>query len=136
MDTVVVIMLKDLETGFLEKELGSLIVLKNENLLVNVFGVEVDSKMEIHMKVTIDRDAEDWEFQAIYDYYDETIYADALKSIKEVEDCYNPTWEMIFDFPEDMIDVEDKVGELLAMHLKELQDVYEVIKDKKGEYIE
>lgn len=136
METIVLIMLKDKETGALINELGSVRVPKNSNLLVNIFGYEADDKTELHMKVTTDRDVLDWEFPAIYDYYDAAVYEGRLTRVTEDEDCYNPTWELIFDFMEDIIDVEDKISELLAIHLSELNDVYEAIKDKAAEYSE
>lgn len=135
MDTVIVIMQKDKETGFLEKEMGSLIIDKNSQYLVNIFAVE-NAKMEVHLKITTDRDVEDWEYNAIFDYYDTEKFNGVVNSISEVEDDYNPTWELIFDYPSDIIFVEDKVCEILEIHKEELNEVYGVIKDKKGEYDE
>ena len=39
-ETVFVIMLKNKETGFLEKELGSLNINKNDEYIVNLFSIK------------------------------------------------------------------------------------------------
>lgn len=136
MDTVIVIMLKNKQTGFLEKEIGNYTIDENEGLIVNVFATEEESEIKVHLKLTVDRDVEDWEFDAIYDYYDEeTVKSEALE-VLEVEDCYNPTWEVIFDFINSQEGMEEKLNKILECHRKEINDVYEAIKDKKEEYTE
>ena len=136
MDTVIVIMLKNKETGFLEKEIGNYTIEENERFIVNAFAVEEESGIKVHLKLTVDKDVEDWEFDAIYDYYDEeTVKTEALE-VLEVEDCYNPTWEIVFDFIDSQEGMEEKLGKILECHRRELEDVYEAIKDKKEEYME
>lgn len=134
MDTVVVIMLKDKETGFLDKELASLSISKDEELIVNLFVEENDENKELHFKISTERDVQDWEYSAIFDYYDTDVFVDKIKSITEVEDYYNPTWELIFDYSDNILEMEEKVIEILNIHKKELEDVYNTIKDKESEY--
>lgn len=133
MDTVIVIMQKNKESGFLEKELASLNISENDELIVNLFAIEEDS-LKLHIKITTDKDMEDWEYSAIYDYYDPEIFGDKIESITEIEDSYNPEWELVLDYPEDLIELEDKIIDILKIHRQELNSVYEVIKDKKGDY--
>lgn len=134
-DTLIVIMLKDSSTGFLEKELGSYCVGEYENLIVNAYALECDKKYKVYIKVSVDRDVEDWEFDAIYDYYDDTAIREIVTSIEEVEDCYNPTWEITFDFIESNQHMEDRLKQILKYHHDELYDVYTVIEQKKEEYL-
>lgn len=133
MDTVIVIMQKNKESGFLEKELASLNISENEELIVNLYAIE-DEMLKLHIRITTDRDVEDWEYSAIYDYYDMDIFGDKIEAISEIEDSYNPEWELILDYPEDLIELEDKIVEILKIHRAELSSVYEAIKEKKGEY--
>jgi len=134
-ETVIVIMLKDKETGFLDKELGSYKIESNENMIYNTFASEKeDGTYEVTMKLTCDRDVEDWEFEAIYDYYDSETLMPAVTSIIEEEDCFNPTWSVTFDFIENVEEMENKISEVLALHVQELNSVYEAIADKKDEY--
>lgn len=133
MDTVIVIMQKNKESGFLEKELASLNISENEELIVNLYAIE-DEMLKLHIRITTDRDVEDWEYSAIYDYYDMDIFGDKIEAISEIEDSYNPEWELVLDYPEDLIELEDKIVEILKIHRAELSSVYEAIKEKKGEY--
>jgi len=134
-ETVIVIMLKDKETGFLDKELGSYKIESNENMIYNTFASEKeDGTYEVTMKLTCDRDVEDWEFEAIYDYYDSETLMPAVTSIIEEEDCFNPTWSVTFDFIDNVEEMENKISEVLALHVQELNSVYEAIADKKDEY--
>lgn len=135
MDTVIVIMLKNKESGFLEKELASLNINKNDELIVNLFAIKEDN-LKLHIKITTDRDVEDWEYTAVFDYYDTEVYGDKIISITENEGSYNPEWELVIDYNEDLIKLEEDIVELLQIHRDELNDVYNVIKDKKGEYSE
>ena len=135
MDTVVVIMQKDRKSGFLEKELASLNIENNENLIVNIFAMEEESgDMLLHIKVSTDSDVLDWEYSAIFDYYDKEIYGEKVKSVVEIDDDYNPTWEIIMDYDNDIFSLEDKVTEILEIHKNELEDVYNTIKNKESEY--
>ena len=134
-DTVIVIMLKDKETGFLDKELGSYKIESNETMIYNTFATEKEEGVyEVTMKLTCDRDVEDWEFEAIYDYYDSETLMPAVTSIIEEEDCFNPTWKVTFDFIENVEEMENKISEILNLHVQELNSVYEAIADKKDEY--
>jgi hypothetical protein len=86
------------------------------------------------MKLTCDRNVEDWEFDAIYDYYDtQTVLAEA-ESIAEEEDCYNPTWIVTFDFIDNIEKMEQKIQKILDLHYMELKSVYDAISDKRDEY--
>jgi len=136
MDTVVVIMQKDIKTGFLEKELASLTIPENENLIVNLFAMEdVKTKtLKMHIRLSTERDVEDWEYSAIFDYYDTDVLKEYTESVIEEENCYNPTWEIVFDYINDISELEKKIIKILSIHKNELIEVYEIIKDKEGDY--
>jgi hypothetical protein len=133
-ETVIVIMLKDSKTGFLEKELGCYKITEDENLIYNTYAVEDGEKTKVFMKLTTDREVEDWEFEAIYDYYDNEIISPFVTSIEEDTECYNPTWCITFDFVSNIEEMEEKIGSILKLHKQELQSVYEAIADKRDEY--
>ncbi len=133
-ESVIVIMLKDKETGFLDKELGCYKVPEYENLIYNTYAVDDNGKIKVFMKITTDRDVSDWEFEAVYDYYDTETILPFVTSIAEEEDCYNPTWIVSFDFVDDIDFMEEKISEILKAHHEELISVYETISDKRDEY--
>lgn len=134
-DTVVVIMLKDKATGFLDKELCSLSLSKNEEYIINVFVTEEeDGKRLLHLRLSTEHDVKDWEYSAIFDYYDTERFNGKVIKVLEIEDYYNPAWELVLDYTGEVTDVESEVSEILELHRAELEDVYTVIADKESEY--
>lgn len=128
-ETVIVVMLKNKDTGFLEKEVFSLDIQKNEEYIVNIFVM--DDKL--HIRLSTGRDVEDWEYAAIYDYYDTDCYA-GIADVEEVDDDYNPVWQLSVAYNDDINITQDIVNNILDIHTKELSDVFETIKDKEEEY--
>lgn len=135
-ETFIVIMLKDKETGFLEKELGSYAVDDKDGLIYNTYAVEEDGKLNVYVRLTSGRDVEDWEYDAVFDYYDPQTVMEVADSVEEEDGEYNPMWIVKFPFDEDTDVMEEKMERLLALHKKELDSVYETIADKKDEYSE
>ncbi|MFI3230665.1 MAG: DUF6762 family protein [bacterium] len=141
MDTVIVIMLKDNKTGLFIKELQTLNISKNEDFLLNVYAVQ-DDLINIYVKITTNRDVLDWEFNAIYDYYDKDIFLEVLdnknNNILEQEEEYNPTWELSFEYKQEYDQnveiLTEKINNILDLHKNEIEDVLETIKDKQGDY--
>ncbi|MDR2904095.1 MAG: hypothetical protein LBU77_06275 [Clostridiales bacterium] len=130
----IVLMLRDKETGFLEKELGSYKIKAFENLILNIYAEEIDGDCRCFMKLSTDKELEDWAFEAVYDYYDGDVFSDAALSFEEVADCYNPTWEVSFRYDDDPAVMEGRITALLAIHNAELASVYEAIADKRKDY--
>ena len=133
-DTVIVVMLKDPVTGFLEKELGTYDLTAHEELLYNIYAEQQDGKTQVVLRLTTERDVEDWEFEAIYDYYDAAALAPWALQVEEEEDCFNPIWKVTVPFLEEPTAMEEAIDGILSAHWQELSSVYEVIKDKKDEY--
>jgi len=136
MDTIIVIMHKDKKTGFLDRELMSLPIFENEELIVNIFVQEDgnDDNLKVHLRLSTERDLEDWEYCAVFDYYDTDIFDGFVENICEKEDYYNPVWEIIFDYMNDADALMEIIKKILEIHKKELLEVYDIIKDKESEY--
>lgn len=132
-ETVIVIMLRNRTTGFLEKELAALDITENADYIVNIYASEEEGGMKLHIKLSTARDVEDWEYDAIYDYYDTEVFKD-IAHIEEADDDYNPVWEAVTDYSDNISETEKRVTEILAIHKREIDDVYETIKDKESEY--
>ncbi len=132
METVVVIMQKNKKTGLFEKELTSIKIFDYEDYLLNVYAQKSDESLNLHIKLTIDRDISDWEYNAIFDYYDTDIFKDKY-IISEVLDEYNPAWEVIIKYTQEEL-LEKTINEILALHKAELESVFIAIVDKEGEY--
>jgi hypothetical protein len=136
METVIVIMLKDSETGFLDKELASLTLNENEDYIVNLFAIDEADGRKLHIRLSTGRDVSDWEYEAIFDYYDSNCFGDSVISVTDIDDDYNPAWEVIMDYDEDIAALEEKVIDVLSKHKTEMNDVFETICDKEAEYSE
>ena len=132
-ETVIVIMLKDGTTGFLDSELGSYSVIC-ENLIYNIFALELDSKINVHMRLTTERDLADWEFSAVLDYYDTEPLLEICASATEDDSGYNPIWEVVFEFSQNQEIMQERLSQILKLHKAELDSVYDAIKDLEDEY--
>lgn len=135
-ETIIVIMLKDKQTGFLEKELCSYHLGEQQNMMLNIYAEQIEQKMTVFMKLTCECDVEDWEYNAILDYYDMETVKPFVNAIEELEGEYNPVWLVSFPFSDSQEEMEQKLCDILQSHQKELYSVYEAIADKKDDYIE
>ncbi len=135
-DTLIVIMLKDEKTGFFESELGAFSLEEYEEYLVNVYGVEKNDNITLYMTVSLGKEVADWEFNAIFDYYDidNITKLSQVINMEEVEDCYNPTWIIKLKYDENIQAMRERLLEILKSHKLELDDVLETIKDKEEDY--
>ncbi|MCL2593219.1 MAG: hypothetical protein FWD82_07615 [Defluviitaleaceae bacterium] len=133
-DTFIVIMLKNSQTGFLETELGSYKVAENENLIHNIYVLENNSKKEVYMRLSVCRELLDWEFSAVFDYYDIDVFKDIAIKVIEDDEGYNPIWEVVFEFTENDDEMERIIENILKIHRTELDEVYEEIKSKESDY--
>ena len=131
-ETVIVIMLKDAETGFLEKELGAYSISENGELIFNIYAEGEEKK--VVMRLTCERELQDWEYDAVYDYYDTETVGALVASIEEEDGHYDPVWVVTFPFAEEQDVMEQKLTDILDAHKEELLSVYEAIKDKEDDY--
>lgn len=135
MDTVIVIMKKDKKTGLFEKELQTLNISKHEQYVLNIYALENENnQVFLNIKLTTEKDVSYWEYNAIYDYYDMSIFENEGYNINECEEEYNPTWEIIIPYTDNNNKLTSIVNNILEIHYKELEEVYSVIKYKEGEY--
>lgn len=132
-ETIIVIMLKDKSTGFLEKELASLDLTENVGYIVNIFAADEEGGRKLHIKLSTERDVEDWEYSAIYDYYDTECF-NGIAEVIDADDDFNPVWEVVIDYIDETAVLEERVAEILKVHKNEIEDVFETIKDKETEY--
>ena len=133
-DTVIVIMLKDAETGFLEKEMGAYSLPENGSLIFNIYA-ENEGK-DVVLRLSCDRELQDWEYDAVYYYYDTETVGALVESIEEEDGHYDPVWVVRFPFAEEQDVMEEKLADILNAHMEELLSVYEAIKDKEDDYRE
>lgn len=133
-ETVIVIILKDAETGFLEKELGAYSISENGELIFNIYAEGEEKK--VVLRLTCERELQDWEYDAVYDYYDIETVGALVDSMEEEDGHYDPVWVVTFPFAEEQDVMEQKLTDILDAHKEELLSVYEAIKDKEDDYRE
>lgn len=136
-ETVIVIMLKDGETGFLEKELGSYTLPENGGMVYNIYAEDTpEGDRVITLRLTCDRQIADWEYEAIFDYYDMEPMEALIDQMEEEDGHFDPIWVVKFHFVSDYDALQDKLMAILEIHKSELLSVYDVIADKEDDYIE
>ncbi|MDE6357263.1 MAG: hypothetical protein K2L15_01590, partial [Eubacteriales bacterium] len=92
--------------------------------------------LKLYLKITTKEDVQDWEYNAIYDYYDTSIFEGIALDTIENEEEYNPTWEVILKYIDDEFELEKIINKVLFLHKKELDEVFSIISNKKGEYVD
>lgn len=129
----IIVMLKNEETGMLETELDTYEIKQNLEYITRIHAQKEDNEIYLYIELSTERGVEDWEYDAIYDYYEIEKYPENI-NIYELENCYNPTWVLKSKYEENKNLMENKIADILEIHVKELKEVYSIIKDKEDEY--
>lgn len=134
---VVMLMEKEQDTGYLTKEIGSYRIMEGGQYIDSIYLTNKEGERTVHLRLTTDRDLEDWEYEAVFDYYDTEVFGQQIRSIVEVvevEEEFNPVWEITFPFIDSQEGMETMLERILTIHKTELNSTYEGIQDKKEEY--
>ena len=132
--TIIVVMLKNMETGILEREVTSCEIEENAGFIVNIFAEENESGYLAHMQLSTVTEMADWQFMAAYDYYDTEIFGSDVLSVNELDDCFDPTWELVFRLPETEAAGSRLIQKLVNIHAAEIDELMRVIEAKEDEY--
>ncbi len=93
-------------------------------------------KNNIYLSFGCDRDVEEWEYSAIFYYFPEEIFKEEGFVIEDIDEEYNPSWLLTFEYKEDRQYIQERLalaGELIE---EAMEKVALVIKDKKVEFTE
>lgn len=135
-ETIIVIMVKNKDTGYLEKELASYKIEDGfDKYIYNTYALEENQKFTVYINLSCEKDLSDWEYEAVFDYYDTETFLPFVTSIEENTDFYNPAWRISIEFENSTEEMEKKINYLLNLHKHELDSVYEAIADKRDEYV-
>ena len=130
-DFTVILMLK--KDDVIEREISTVKIARHGELLRNMYVTE-DDGLTARMFVQAPGELKDWEFQAVYDYYDTEIYEGLGLTVTETPGDDNPVWEIAFPYIEAPERLADKVLGILNLHKRELDGVMEAIKEAEDEY--
>jgi hypothetical protein len=125
-----VLMEKDKGTGMLTSELASYEVNEGAEYITKMYYYEG----EVYVFFDTKRDVEEWEYSAVYDLFNEGVFSEEGYDIEFMEDEYNPTWRIKFEYMEDFQLMKDKLNELCSLIAEEMETVLENIKGKENEY--
>lgn len=125
-----VLMKKDKETGFIEKELGSFKVDEKALYVTKLFVID----NEVNMYFDTNKDVEEWEYSAIYDLFNKELFEEAGFKIEEELEEYNPTFILNFEYKEKYEEMNELIQKAVNLISIEMSNVFENIKGKEEEY--
>lgn len=142
MNEFAIVLMKKDKDNMITEEIATLDMGTDAEYINSVFVNSSNDKEQLNIQLTTKSGVEDWEYTAIYDYYEEEKVAEEIAKIvnSEVqisvcEEEFNPTWEFSFPMIEDIEGLENLIKELIQAHKAELQDVLLEIKDKESQYL-
>ena len=127
-----VLMEKDKETGFITKELGSFEV--NEGALYVRKLFVVDNIVNLYFDTN--KEDEEWEYSAIYDWFNKDVLVENGYKIDEDLDEYNPTFILKFKYSDEYIDMKEMIDKAVELISNEMSNVFKNIEGKEDEYKE
>lgn len=125
-----ILMERDNETGFVTKELGSFKVSEGAEHIKG-FYVKGDT---VYIKFDTNKDVEEWEYSAIYDVFDMNLFENEGFKIEEVEDEYNPTFLINFEYKDDHDYINDKLSLAIELIEEAMEKAFKDIKGIEDEY--
>ena len=130
--SALVLMEKDNETGFLGKNLGSFSVEEGAEYVRKFFVY----KNEVNVVFNTKRDVKEWEFSAIFDLFNIDAFTKLNYKIEEDDDQFNPTWNIKFDYNEEIEHEKMRtiINEICVLLDENMKKVFEDIQGKEEEY--
>ncbi len=122
-----VLMLKDKETGFFDRTMGSYEIHKNMEYIDKIYVMQEGSKLYIFLTLTTLDIEEDWKYSGIFDLYNEGIFSGKAVGFEELSEDYNPKWVLKIEYSEDHKKTEELLNELLNIHTAELERIIPLI---------
>ena len=125
-----VLMEREKDTNFFVRELGSYQVDEGAEYITKLY---YDGEV-INLYFDTKDDVEEWQYSAIFDLFNVEAFSNKGYSIEDVDDEYNPTWLVRFEYSEEHSDVEDALKELCNLIKDEMENVFKNIEGKEEEY--
>lgn len=122
---------KDKETNNIIREMGSYEVPEGAEYITRLY---YDGE-SINLFFDTGRDVKEWEFSAIFDLFDITPFQDMGFQIQDVDDEYNPTWLLKFEYNDEYEKVKEKLSDACGLIKAGIERVFEDIRGKEGDYV-
>jgi hypothetical protein len=121
---------KDKDSNILTRELGSFEVNEGAEYITKLYYMEE----LVHVFFDTKQDVEEWEYSAIYDLFNEDVFKDNGFEIEFIDDEYNPTWKIEFNYIDDYNNMKELINEICTLIKSEMERTMENIKGKENEY--
>ena len=125
-----ILMERDNETGFVSKEVGSFQVSEGAEFVKN-FYVKGDT---VYFVFDTKEDVEEWQYSAIYDLFDYELFKGEGLDIEDIEDEYNPTFLVKFEYKDDYDYLKEKLDLCIELVEESMEKVFKDIEGKEEEY--
>lgn len=110
--------------SILENELGSYEI---ENGIDLVYKAYVEDNT-VQLFLTIEGDADDDEYNEIFDNYNMDKLESMGYDVTEVDEEYNPIWRISFEFQENHSLMEETINKIIGYHLSEINRIKDILK--------
>jgi hypothetical protein len=124
------LMKKDMETGFLIEEIGSYKINNHIEYIDKIFLFEEDGKSFIYLRITTNEINEDWKYYGIFDLYNNEVFSEKICDIEEYNEDYNPKWILKIQYSNNYEEMENVLNEILAIHAAELERIIPLIHEE------
>lgn len=121
----------DKETKTFKKELGSFSVSDGAEYITKMYYD--GEKVFVYFDTKVD--VEDWQYSACYDLINEETFNQNGFEISDVDDEFNPTWLVKFDYIESHDEMGEKINKLCVLIKGEMERIFKDMEGKKEEYI-
>ncbi|NLB33484.1 MAG: hypothetical protein GX818_06965 [Tissierellia bacterium] len=121
-----ILMLKDKETGFFIKTIGSYEIHKDIEYIDKIYASENDSTY-IYLTLTTQDIDEDWKYSGIFDLYNEEVFLDKICEFEEVPGDYNPKWVLKIKYSNNDAETEQLLNAIINIHVAELERIIPTI---------
>ncbi len=124
------LMKKDMETGFLIEEIGSYKINNHIEYIDKIFLFEEDGKSLIYLRITTNEINEDWKYYGIFDLYNTEVFSEKTYDIEEYNEDYNPKWILKIQYSNNYEEMENLLNVILSTHAAELERIIPLIHEE------
>lgn len=121
---------KDKKTGLIKNQLGSYNVTDGAQYIRKMFY----DGQNVNVYFNTNKDVKDWEYNAVFDMFEKYKFNEKGFQIWEIEDEYNPTWLVKFDYTNEYDLMEERLNILCDLINVCMNKIFQDIKDKEEEY--
>ncbi|SMC25842.1 hypothetical protein SAMN02745134_02597 [Clostridium acidisoli DSM 12555] len=125
-----VLMEKDKENNAFIREIGSYEVTDGAEYITKMY---YDGEV-VNIFFDTNKDVEEWEYSAIFDLFNYDLFLEKGYKVEDVDDEYNPTWKLTFDFSEDHEIMSNKIKEVCNIISESMDTVFYDINGKQELY--